>query len=34
MVSVNVEMNEMGVRFTFDATDLNKDGIKQAVSKT
>ena len=34
MVTVNVEMNEMGVRFTFDATDLNEDGIKQAVSKT
>lgn len=34
MVSVNVEMNEMGVRFTFDASDLNEDGIKQTVAKT
>lgn len=34
MVSVGVEMNESGVRFTFDASDLNEDGIKQAVSHT
>ena len=34
MVSVNVEMDEMGVRFTFDASDLNEDDIKQTVAKT
>lgn len=34
MVSVAVEMNQMGVRFTLDASDLNADGIKQAVERT
>ena len=29
-----MEMNDFGVRFTFDASDLNDDGIKQAVVKT
>ncbi len=32
MVSVNVQMNDTGVRFTFDASDLNESGIKQAVA--
>lgn len=32
MVSVDVEMNDMGVRFTFDASNLNESGIKQAVA--
>jgi len=34
MVSVNVEMDETGVRFAFDASNLNEDGIKEAVAKT
>lgn len=34
MVSVSVETNEMGVRFTFDATDLNEGDVKQVVMKT
>tara|TARA_B110001450_G_scaffold236951_2_gene242823 strand:+ start:6936 stop:7325 length:390 start_codon:yes stop_codon:yes gene_type:complete len=34
MVSVNVEMDTVGVRLTFDASDLNDTGIKQTVVKT
>ena len=34
MVNVNVDMNDFGVRFAFDASDLNDAGIKQAVAKT
>ena len=32
MLSVNLVMNDTGVRFTFDASELNESGIKQAVA--
>ena len=34
MVSVHVEMEEVGVRLTFDASRLTDDGVKQVVART
>lgn len=34
MVSIELEMRDTDLRFAFDASDLNENGINQAVSKT